>query len=89
MTRQFVVQLENRPGALAGLGPDVMPQAMVDALVADGIDARAVEVGDPGVVIDGDTPRDDLPTFAGPPGPTSGVHHDWGAMIADRSDTGR
>ena len=41
MTRQFVVQLENRPGALAGLAR---------SLAAEGIDIREIAAGGMGVV---------------------------------------
>lgn len=75
--------------ALAALGPDLVPTDLIDALAASGIGVRAVEVGDPGVVIDADSSRSHLPPYDGPPGPASGVHHEWGAAAADRSDEGR
>ena len=74
--------------ALTAVGPALMPPAILDALAASGIEVRPIEVGDPGVVVDADTPRAGLPAFDGPPGPTSGVHHEWGATAADRSEAG-
>jgi CTP:molybdopterin cytidylyltransferase MocA len=75
--------------ALVALGPDLMPPAILEALAATGIQVRAVDVGDPGVVVGADSPRESLPAYDGPPGPTSGVHHEWGATTADRSDMDR
>lgn len=75
--------------ALAGLDPDLTPTDLIDALAASGIGIRDVEVGDPGVTIDADTSRSELPPYDGPPGPASGVHHEWGAAWADRPDPGR
>jgi CTP:molybdopterin cytidylyltransferase MocA len=75
--------------ALGRLGSALMPPAIFDALAASGIQVRAVDVGDPGVVVDADTPRSDLPAYEGPSGPASGVHHEWGAVAADRSDLDR
>jgi len=75
-------------GMLAALAPELMPPAIVDALAASGIEVRAVDVGDPGVIFDSRTPRESLPPFDGPPGPTSGIHHAWGATAADRTDAG-
>ncbi len=63
---------------------------LLDALAGSGVDVRVVEVGDPGVVVEAGTTRADLPPFDGPPGPTSGAHHEWGATaVADRLDGGR
>lgn len=74
---------------LAAQGPALMPPAVIDALAAWGVEVRTVELGDPGVVVDAGTPREDLPAYDGPAGPTSGIHHPWGATAADRPDPGR
>jgi len=84
-----LVPVAHRP-ALSTLAPEAPFPGLFDALTASGIEVRTVEVGDPGVAVDAGTARADLPPFDGPPGPTSGVHHEWGATAAaDRPDTGR
>jgi CTP:molybdopterin cytidylyltransferase MocA len=80
---------ETHAAALAAVGPGLMPPDVIDALAATGVAVRAIEVGDPGVVLDAGTAREDLPAYGGPPAPTSGVYHEWGATAADRSDAGR
>ncbi len=58
------------------------------ALVAAGVPERIVELGDPGIIHDASTPRDELPPFEGPPEPAGGPPPDWnealGARIAER-----
>jgi hypothetical protein len=39
---------------------------------------RIVELGDPGVIFDTDTPEADLPDYEGPPDPPAGHTHEWG-----------
>jgi CTP:molybdopterin cytidylyltransferase MocA len=72
--------------ALAGLAPDRMPDELLDDLRAAGVPFRELELGDPGVVHDRETPIDRLPAYEGPPGPAGGPPPDWGAPAADRSD---
>ena len=43
--------------------------------------AAALELGDPGVIIDGDTDRAALPPYDGPAGPAHNDHHEWGDSI--------
>ena len=71
---------------LAALGPDRMPDDLLEDLASLGIAVRAVESGDPGTVHDATTPRSSLPPFDGPPEPADGHTHEWGAAIADEPD---
>ncbi|HEU4672154.1 MAG TPA: NTP transferase domain-containing protein [Candidatus Limnocylindrales bacterium] len=65
----------------AGLMPDDIVAELVGRVANE-----TVELGDPGVVFDLDTPRAELPPFEAPPPPPAGHQHEWGAAIADRSD---
>ena len=58
-----------------------MPPDIIADLAA-AIPSRVVEVGDPGVTHDVDTPHDELPTYEGPPDPPAGHTHEWGADVA-------
>jgi CTP:molybdopterin cytidylyltransferase MocA len=66
---------------LRAISTDRMPPAIVDELVAI-VPSRVVEVGDPGVAFDADTPIDELPAYEGPPDPPAGHTHEWGADVA-------
>ncbi len=44
----------------------------VEALIAEGVPVRVVELGDPGIVHDTATPRSGLPAYQGPPEPVAG-----------------
>lgn len=66
--------------ALRAVAPDRMPPDVIADLVA-AIPSRIVEVGDPGVTHDGDTPREALPAYEGPPDPPGGPTHEWGADV--------
>lgn len=72
--------------SLATVAPGGSPSDALRALA----DARrrlvAVDLGDPGTILDATTPRDELPSYEGPPRPASGHHHDWGASAAERPD---
>jgi CTP:molybdopterin cytidylyltransferase MocA len=74
--------------ALRTTPPDRMPGAIVDQLVAGGLPDRAVDLGDPGVTLDRDTARVDLPPYRGPEEPIAGHVHEWGAQAADAADEG-
>lgn len=74
--------------ALRAVAPDQMPPGVLDDLIAAGVADRLVELGDPGVVIDGRTARADLPPYVGPEEPVTGHTHEWGAAEAERSDDG-
>lgn len=67
--------------ALRAVAPDRMPPAIVDDLVAT-VPSRVIEMGDPGVTFDADTPIGDLPPYEGPPDPPAGHTHEWGADVA-------
>jgi CTP:molybdopterin cytidylyltransferase MocA len=54
--------------ALTSLGPARMPGDLLDDLAAVGIASRSLELGDPGAVMDADTPREEQPPFEGPRG---------------------
>jgi hypothetical protein len=62
-----------------------MPPAIADAL-AGAAPSRTIELGDPGIVLGLDTPRDELPAFDGPPEPPAGHRHEWGALVASGPD---
>ncbi len=70
-----------RLDALRGVAADRMPPQIVEDLVAV-VPARVVEMGDPGVIHDVDTPESDLPAYEGPPDPPAGHSHEWGADVA-------
>jgi CTP:molybdopterin cytidylyltransferase MocA len=70
---------------LRAIEPSLMPPDVVAAL-ADRAPSRTIELGDPGVVHDLDTPRAELPPFEGPPQPPADHVHEWGAAMADRAD---
>jgi CTP:molybdopterin cytidylyltransferase MocA len=59
------------------------PADLLADLEAGGAPCRLVELGDPGTVIDGSSPRSALPDYQGPPQPPSGHAHEWGAAVAD------
>lgn len=64
-------------GAIRGVAADRLPPDIIETLVATA-PSRLVEVGDPGVVLDADTPFNDLPPYDGPPDPPAGHTHEWG-----------
>jgi hypothetical protein len=73
--------------AFRALSPTLLPDDLVDALVASGAVApRTFDLGDPGTVIDGATPRDQLPPYEGPAQPVSSHSHEWGAAVAGTPD---
>jgi hypothetical protein len=65
-----------------------MPPDVVADLIAAGIPDRLVDLGDPGVAIDGRTPRSELPAYVGPEDPVAGHTHEWGAAQAEEPDDG-
>jgi CTP:molybdopterin cytidylyltransferase MocA len=77
-----VVHLE----ALRSLGAERMPDELLTDLVANGVPARVIEVGDPGVIHDIGTAREDLPPYGGPPEPASGRTFEWGALAGEAAD---
>lgn len=71
--------------ALRALSPDMDPSSIADALAGGG-PSRTIELGDPGVVLGLDTPRDEMPPFDGPPEPAANHRHEWGALVAAGPD---
>ena len=70
---------------LRSLPPELLPPGIADALAAAAT-SRIIELGDPGIVLGLDTPRDALPPFDGPPDPPAGHRHEWGALVAAGPD---
>jgi CTP:molybdopterin cytidylyltransferase MocA len=69
--------------ALDRVAPDRMPDEVIEALAADGVPSRTIELGDPGVTHDLSVPFASLPGYAGPPEPAVPHEHEWGAALAD------
>jgi len=74
--------------SLRSIAADRMPRVIVEDLIVAGIADRLVELGDPGVAIDRQTPRADLPPYVGPEDPVTGHVHEWGAAQAEAPDDG-
>jgi CTP:molybdopterin cytidylyltransferase MocA len=72
--------------ALERVAPDLMPDAVVQAIESGLGPARAIDLGDPGVIHDASVARADLPEYAGPTEPAAPHSHEWGAAIADEPD---
>jgi CTP:molybdopterin cytidylyltransferase MocA len=72
--------------ALRGLGPERMPDELLDDLAAAAVPFRNLETGDPGVTHDVAVPRLDLPPYDGPPEPADVHAHEWGLATADEPD---
>jgi CTP:molybdopterin cytidylyltransferase MocA len=70
--------------AFRALAPDRMPDDLFADLAAAGVAARAIDTGDPGVVLDVTVPRATLPPFDGPPEPAETP--EWGSAVADQPD---
>ena len=70
--------------ALRDVPADRMPPDVVEWLVA-AVPTRVIEVGDPGVVHDAETPFADLPPYSGPPDPPAGHTHEWGDGVEDEA----
>jgi CTP:molybdopterin cytidylyltransferase MocA len=74
-------------GAFRALAPNRMPDELLADAIGGGIPERIVDLGDPGVVIDGSTPYRDLPPYDGPPQPTAAHAPEWGAAVSEGSDS--
>src|SRR5262245_59213607 len=68
---------------LRAVRPEKMPPDVIDE-VATYVPTRLVDVGDPGVHYDADTPVGELPPYEGPPEPPGGHTHEWGDDVARR-----
>jgi CTP:molybdopterin cytidylyltransferase MocA len=71
---------------LRAVAPGLMPDEILQHLRRAGTPVRDLDLGDPGSVHDGETRRSELPPFTGPPEPTAGHAHEWGAEVADRPE---
>lgn len=72
----------NALDALRAMPADPLPEDVVSLLIG-AVPSRIVEVGDPGVVHDADTPFADLPPYDGPPDPPAGHTHEWGDEVEE------
>jgi CTP:molybdopterin cytidylyltransferase MocA len=54
----------------------------VATLVAGGVPLRQIELGDPGIVHDLATARNELPRYQGPPEPAGGTPPEWNSALA-------
>lgn len=72
--------------ALAALPAHRMPDELLEDLAAAGVAVRLIESGDPGTVHDLGKARASLPPYDGPPEPTDGHAHEWGASAAEDPD---
>jgi len=79
------MELADRFGAQAA---DLMPDELVDGLLASGARLATFDTGDPGVNYDIATAIDDLPPYDGPAEPVAGYAPEWGAAAADAPDEG-
>jgi CTP:molybdopterin cytidylyltransferase MocA len=70
---------------LRAVGWERMPPDVIDDIAAY-LPTRIVEVGDPGVHFDAETPMGDLPPYEGPPEPPGGHTHEWGDDVAGGVD---
>jgi hypothetical protein len=68
---------------LRAVSPERMPADIVDE-VAGYVTTQVVDVGDPGIHFDADTPIGELPPYEGPPEPPGGHRHEWGDAVAER-----
>jgi CTP:molybdopterin cytidylyltransferase MocA len=66
--------------ALRAVASDRMPPDIIAELAATA-PSTIVELGDPGVVHDAETPFAALPPYEGPPDPPAGHVHEWGDGI--------
>ncbi len=72
------------PASLALAWLDGTTGSIEDAL--DDRPIEASELGDPGSVHGRETDLDELPAYAGPPGPLAGPPPEWGAAAAETPD---
>lgn len=69
--------------ALASVAPDRFPDDIIADVIASGVPARGLELGDPGTTHDGSVAREDMPPYTGPTEPAAAHRHEWGAALAD------
>lgn len=76
-----VTHLDTLRALPAELAPDLLA-----ARLAELAPTRLLELGDPGAVLDLETPRERLPLFEGPPEPPAAQQHEWGSSAAAGPD---
>lgn len=69
--------------ALAAVAPDRMPDDVIADVIASGVPAATIDLGDPGATLDGSTPSSQLPPYVGPTEPPAQHRHEWGSAVAD------
>lgn len=75
-----------RADALAAVAPDRFPDDIIADVIAGGVPARTLELGDPGTTHDGSVPREQLPPYTGPLEPVAHHTHEWGAAVETASE---
>jgi CTP:molybdopterin cytidylyltransferase MocA len=73
-------------GALSAVAPDRSPDDIVADVIAGGVPARDLDLGDPGTIHDGSVPREQLPPYTGPLEPVAPHSHEWGAAVENAAD---
>jgi CTP:molybdopterin cytidylyltransferase MocA len=68
------------------VGADAPPDRVVEAILATGLSELALELGDPGSVLDASIERSAMPAYEGPLVPAGGVNREWGASVADEPE---
>ena len=72
--------------ALASVSPARMPDEIIADVIASGVAARSIDLGDPGTTHDGSIARRELPPYTGPLEPAAPHRHEWGAVLAEDPD---
>jgi hypothetical protein len=75
-----------RAAALAAVAPERMPDEIIADVIAGGLPARSLDLGDPGTTHPGSVARADLPPYTGPTEPAAPHSHEWGAALADAAE---
>lgn len=66
---------------LRSADPTMEPDALAEDL-ATSLPTRTLDLGDPGVTHDAETPYHELPAYEGPSDPPAGHTHEWGEDVA-------
>jgi CTP:molybdopterin cytidylyltransferase MocA len=73
--------------AFRALPAAAMPDALLEGVLAStSLSLRALDLGDPGSVIDGATRHEDLPPYEGPAEQAGAHTHEWGEAVATTSE---
>lgn len=68
--------------------PSTHAQDLVEALAAEGVPLRVLELGDPGIVNDASVAHSDMPPYQGPPEPVAGRPPEWNDELARHANAG-